>query len=444
MPLSRTAICACAVLVAASAQAQTAGALPPKPPRAISAAKPAEPLRVARVPQSAEPSFDQGTYQRISEAMLAYSAIEVRGGWPALPANLRLGPGDQRPEVVLLRRRLAISEDLPETAIGGETYDQVLADAVKRFQSRHGLPETGGVGAQTLAALNVPVKQRIRQLAASLDRLAEMNFRFGHRYVVVNIPAATAEVVTAGKVDRRYVVVVGKPDRPSPTLTTVITAVNLNPTWTVPLSIVKKDIVPKMRKDPGYVSRMHMKLLDAAGVEIDPRTIDWHADRSPNFTIRQDSGTWNALGAVRVDMPNPHSVYMHDTSHKNLFGSDYRFHSSGCTRVHDVRDFAAWLLKDQPGWSRAQIDAAIAGGHRQDIRLAHAVPVAWVYLTGWVTKEGGVHFRNDVYGHDEPPPVTIADLLQRPAKIAARSSGFVLQSADPEPAVRPVSYLDSR
>src|SRR5262249_48926545 len=155
------------------------------------------------------------------------------------------------------------------------------------------------------------------------------DFTFGQRYVVVNLPATFAEAVEGNKVVRRYNVVVGKTDRPSPTLTAFISAVNLNPTWTVPLSIAKKDVIPKMRKDPRYLARMQLHALAAAGNEIDPKTIDWNSDR-PNFTIRQDSGTWNALGQLRIDMPNPHAVYMHDTTHKNLFSNDYRFESSGC------------------------------------------------------------------------------------------------------------------
>ena len=139
----------------------------------------------------------------------------------------------------------------------------------------------------------------------------------------------------------------------------------------------------------------------AQGREIDPKSIDWNSDRAPNFTIRQDSGNWNALGAVRIDMPNPYSVYMHDTNHKEFFSADYRFQSSGCTRVEDPRALAAWLLADNPGWGRREIDAAIAKGERTDIRLAHKVPVAWVYLTGWATRDNAIHFRDDVYGHDE-------------------------------------------
>ena len=327
-----------ATVLAGPAFTQTAAT----PPRA-KAAQPAAPAK-ALVSNSSIPTFDEGTVPRIAAAMLSYSAIEVRGGWPTLPANAKLASGSRGPEVALLRERLVLTDDLPADKAAGDLYDDAVAAGVRHFQARHGLEETGSLGPKTLAALNVPVGKRLRQLAASLDRLVAMDFAFGQRYVVVNIPAAFAETVDGDKVVRRYVVVVGKPDRPSPTLTTHVTTVNLNPTWTVPLSIMKKDIITKMRKDPGYVDRMHMRVLDGAGAEIDPRQVDWNSDRAPNFTIRQDSGNWNALGAVRIDMPNPHSVYMHDTSHKELFSADYRFQSSGCTRVEHPRDLAAWLL----------------------------------------------------------------------------------------------------
>jgi murein L,D-transpeptidase YcbB/YkuD len=415
----------------------------PKPaPKAALTRAPAPPAS-ARVSQSPYPTVDEGTVQRIAGAMLSLSALEVRGGWPALPPSVgKLAPGASGPDVARLRARLAITEDLPVALADGDAYDEAVAAAVRRFQARHGLPEVGSVGAKTLAALNVPVGQRLRQLAASLDRLAAMDVHFGQRYVVVNLPAASAEAVEGEEVVRRYVVVVGKPDRPSPALTTYITAVNLNPTWTVPLSIMKKDIITRMRKDASYVERMHMRVLDTQGRELDPKSIDWSSDRAPDFTIRQDSGGWNALGAVRIDMPNPYSVYMHDTSHKELFSRDYRFQSSGCTRVEDPRAFAAWLLADNPGWGRREIDAGIAKGERLDVRLAHKVPVAWVYLTGWVTRDQTIHFRDDVYGRDEKPAL-VADA--RPQIATARASGFVLQSAVARSSTpRPVSYLDSQ
>lgn len=426
-------------VLAAPVFAQTAA---PKPRPQAAAQKPQAPKPAAtKVSTSPLPTFDEDTAQRISAAMLSYSALEVRGGWPAVPASAKLVPGAKSAEVALLRERLALTDDLPADKIAGDTYDETLVAAVRHFQARHGLEETGSIGPKTLAALNVPVTRRLRQLAASFDRLAAMDFHFGQRYVVVNLPAAFAEAVEGNKVVRRHVVQVGRADRPSPQLTTHITTVNLNPTWTVPLGILKKDVIPKMRKDPGYAARMHMRVLDGAGREVDPYAVDWNSDRAPNFTIRQDSGPWNALGSVRIDMPNSHSVYMHDTNHKEFFSADYRFQSSGCTRVEDPRMLAAWLLEDNPGWGRAQIDGAIAKGERMDVRLAHKVPVAWVYLTGWATRDGVVHFRDDVYGHDNKPAL-VAGAAPKVAS-AARASGFVLQSADPAP-VRQVSYLDSQ
>jgi L,D-transpeptidase YcbB len=413
---------------------------PPGTP--VTQAKPVK-RAVASFWTSSEPTYDEGTRDRINEALLSYSAIEVRGGWPTL-AKVTLEPGAKGPDVAKLRARLAITEDLPPELADGDAYDMMLTEAVKRFQIRHGLPETGTAGPQTIEALNVPVGKRIRQLAASLDRLNGTNFVFGQRYVVVNIPAAVAEAVEDGKVARRYVTVVGKTERPSPTLTANITAVNLNPTWTVPLSILKKDIVTKMRKDPSYVSRMRMRVLDAAGNEVDPRSVDWNSDRTPAFTVRQDSGEGNALGNLRIDMPNSYSVYMHDTNHKEFFSADYRFQSSGCTRVQGVHDLAAWILKEKEGWSRKEIDAEIATAKRTTVRLARPMPVAWIYLTGWASPDGTIHFRKDVYDLDPRPAVATTIDVGRPLRVsAARTSGFVLQSDD-KPAFRPVSYLDSR
>jgi L,D-transpeptidase YcbB len=300
-----------------------------------------------------------------------------------------------------LRRRLIVSEDLAADKTSGP-FDEAVAEAVKRFQVRHGLAATGTMTPRTLAALNVPVQKRIRQLEASLERIQNMNFQFGQRYVVVNIPATYAEAVENDTVARRYRVIVGKTEKPSPTLVAEITSVNLNPTWTVPASIAKSEISAHMRKDPGYLSRMHMEVLDAHDSPIDPASVDWSGTRTPNFTVRQQNGGWNALGAVKIDMPNPYSVYMHDTNQRNLFNDDYRFDSHGCTRVDNVRDLAAWLLQAElPKWNRAAIDAAIATGQRQDIVLPRKVPVAWIYLTAWMTRDQTVQFRTDIYAQDE-------------------------------------------
>ena len=361
----------------------------------------AESRSAAALALSHEPTFDEGTAQRIKDAALSYSDIAVRGGWPAIPADAKFALGVPGPNDELLRKRLIISGDLAADRPTG-AFDEVLAEALKRFQVRHGLAATGKITPRTVAALNVSVHHRIRQLEASLERLEAISFGFGPRYVVVNIPAAFAEAIENDKVVRRYRVIVGKTEKPSPTLTTEITGVVLNPTWTVPSSIAKTEISAHMRKDPGYLARMHMEVVDAHDTPIDPRSVDWSGARTPNFTVRQQEGSWNALGAVKIDMPNNYSVYMHDTNQRNLFNDDYRFDSHGCSRVDNVRDLAAWLLQAElPQWNRAAIDAEIASGQHHEVVLPRKVPVAWIYLTAWMTRDQTVQFRNDVYNQDE-------------------------------------------
>ena len=430
------------------------GQAPPNPAKPVDRpAAPAKPVPQTSTPElrsaaelalSSEPVFDNGTYLRIKQTLLSYSDIQVRGGWPSFAADAKLVPGASGAGVALLRKHLTITGDLSANAEAGDGYDDVLATAVKKFQLRHGLDGTGSVGALTLKALNVGVGERIRQLEASLERLRGMDFLFAERYVVVNIPAAFVEAVANGKVERRYRVIVGKIDKPSPTLTAYITAVDLNPTWTVPLSITKGEIANRMRRDPNYLSRMHMRLLGAHDEEVSPSSVDWN--RSPNFTVRQDAGSWNALGYLKIDMPNKYSVYMHDTDARKLFADDYRFDSHGCTRVDNVRDLAAWILQDSPpGWDRAAIDAGIASGATKIINLPRKIPVAWVYLTGWVTRDGTVQFRDDVYKRDEQlDPTSLAD---------AAAGGFVAPLPATAPATAPplaaqavvqASNLDSR
>jgi murein L,D-transpeptidase YcbB/YkuD len=411
----RTTFIAGVVLALATSPllAQSKPASPPPKPASTPELRSAAALAL-----SSDPVFDDGTYLRIKETLLSYSDIQVRGGWPTLPADAKLAPGASGPEVAALRQHLVIGGDLAADKEAGDSYDADVAEAVKRFQLRHGLDATGSVGASTLKALNVPVGDRIKQLEASLERLLGMDFLFAERYVVVNIPAAFVEAVANGKVERRYRVIVGQIDKPSPTLTAYITAIDLNPTWTVPLSITKNEIMAHMRRDPSYLARMHMRVLGAHDEDIDPATVDWSGGSSPNFTVRQDAGAWNALGYLKIDMPNPYSVYMHDTDTRKLFADDYRFDSHGCTRVDNVRDLAAWILQDgPPGWDRAAIDAGIASGVSKVINLPHKIPVAWVYLTGWVTRDGTVEFRDDVYKHDQA--------LDRNALADAAAGGFV-------------------
>ena len=407
------------LVVAVAASASTAFAQAPAP----APAKPAnanaaiidtkgmtpEQRSAAILAQYSEPVFDPQSAQRTEEAIKRYKAIAAKGGFPLIPADAKYAVGAEGPNVELLRRRLVITGDLFTVESSGPYNDELIA-GVKRYQLRNGLLATGLVGPRTLAALNVPVDKRIQQLEASLQRMQAIGFKFGERYVVVNIPAAYAEAIEGDKVVRRYRVIVGKSEKPSPTVTSQINNVNLNPTWTVPSSITKHEISARMRKDPGYLARMHMQVLDGRGNALDPASIDWSEGKVPDVTVRQDPGEWNALGRVRIDMPNSYAVYMHDTNQRNLFANDYRFDSHGCARVDNVRDLAAWLLKDTANWDRTQIDLGIATGQRLDIKLSKSVPVAWVYLTAWMARDGIVQFRHDIYDQDAQLNEAAADI----------------------------------
>ena len=382
-------------------------ALPPA--KAGPAAAVPEPVKLSADPR---PTLGPGTFVATMNAVERYRAIAEAGGWARVPNDVtRAKPGERGPHVAALRARLIASGDLSADAVGGDVLDEAAQAAIRRFQDRHGLPETGLVGPRTLVEMNVPVETRIRQLGASANRLLGSTFPFGERYVAVNIPAATVEAVQAGTVARRYVAVVGKTDRPSPTIAARIQNVNFNPTWTVPVSLIKKDIIPHMRKDPGYLAKMKIRILDGQGAEIDPATIDWSTEKAANYTLRQDPGGDNSLGEIRVDMPNKLAVYMHDTPSKKLFARNTRLVSSGCVRVSGIRELAQWLLEGQAGpsgpgssWGQAEIAAAIASGQRTDVKVTKQVPVIWTYLTGYASPDGAVHFREDAYGLDAAVP----------------------------------------
>jgi murein L,D-transpeptidase YcbB/YkuD len=391
---------------------------------------------LAQAPAGVSPAFSPGSHDRMARALQVHREIAQRGGWPAVPqAAFGAKPGSRGPQIEALRARLVASGDLPAALAAGDAFDAALELGLKRFQARHGLSLTGSVGALTLKALNMPIRERIEALEASLARLAGNGFVFARRYVVVNIPAATVEAIEDDRVARRYTAVVGRKDRQSPVLETRITAVNLNPTWTVPVSIVKKDILPKLRSDPNYLASSHMRLL-AGGQEIDPRSVDLSGRGAVNFTIRQDPGPWNALGAVRIDMPNRHAVFLHDTPKKELFRSDVRFHSSGCARVQNVRELAVWLLEGSE-WTRERIDSVIESEDRRDIRLARPVPVAWVYLTAWADADGTVQFRDDIYDLDNERGIASTTIVARAPAPPGTAVTRSLTSAAPAPPAAP-------
>jgi murein L,D-transpeptidase YcbB/YkuD len=344
----------------------------------------------------------------VSEAAIAgmqraighYQRIVAAGGWPAVPTGTTLRAGDSGSEIVAIRRQLALSGDLQDDSRSGR-FDSEFQDGLARFQIRNGLRVSGFVDSRTIAALNVSASERLQQLQTNLARVQSMmKINKAPRYILVNVPAYTLQAVDRGTLALESNVVVGKPTRATPKVSARVIEVNFYPTWTVPTSIAKADLIPKLRKDPSYFNEEHFSVL-AKSRSVDPMTIDWTKPEVVNYRFIQDPGTFNALGVVRINMPNKHSVYMHDTPLKQLFSQSLRAFSSGCVRVQRVFDLVAWLLAPQQ-WTLEKVRAAVDNGKSINVKLKSSVPVHFVYLTAFVADNGVAQFRPDIYGRDAP------------------------------------------
>jgi murein L,D-transpeptidase YcbB/YkuD len=367
-----------------------------------------EASRTIHMPKASEPTVSAATAQTTEQAVERYSAIVNRGGWPQIPSGSVLRLGDRHPNVVPLRTRLAASGDIDPNAVGNDVYDSYVEGAVRRFQVRHGVSIDGVVRNETLAMLNVPAPARLAQLKVNVTRLRALGADLGPRYVLANIPAARIEAIENGVAVSRHTAVVGKPDRPSPEINSKIVQINFNPYWTVPPSIVQKDLIPRMQDQPDYLVKNHIRIFDSRQKELQPSQINWYSEEATHYSFKQDPGSLNSLGSIRINFPSAYGVYMHDTPLKNLFGEDFRFHSSGCMRVQNVRQLVAWLLEGTKGWSLEDIDRVIKSGERKDAQLPKPVPLHWVYVTAWSGADGVVQFREDIYGKDGVPGVQAA------------------------------------
>jgi murein L,D-transpeptidase YcbB/YkuD len=351
---------------------------------------------------SSQPTLSPEALGRMQLAIEEYRVIAAQGGWPAveMPKKaLRLGDRDR--VVPGLRARLAASGDLTQQGGRSDIYDTYVSTAVRRFQLRHGLNPHGMLDGVTVQAMNVPVVVRLRQLEMNLGRIQDLSRNLQPRYVLVNIPAAEIEAVENGRVRSRHTAVVGKVDRPSPELTSRIHEINFNPYWTVPVSIVRRDLIPKMQKNPQYLTEQKIRIYKWGDnqTEYSWQQIDWNTDEATQYMFRQDPGELNSLGTVKINFYNQHDVYLHDTPQKSLFGEDARFHSSGCVRVQNVRELITWILQPN-GWDRAQVDQVIRSGQRLDVKVEHSPQIMFAYITAWVNADGVVHFRNDIYNRD--------------------------------------------
>ncbi len=340
------------------------------------------------------------SYRGLQEALRQYRSAAAAGGWSPLPNGPTLKPGMSDRRVPALRAQLGAMGLLENEDGDSPVYDSDLVLAVEQFQHRHGLATDGVVGPKTRAALSVTAPERVQQIIVNMDRWRWMPADLGQNHVFVNLAAFELNAVEDGEAALTMRVVVGKRRRQTPSFSDEISYLDFNPYWHVPYSIATRDILPKARRNPGYLANSGIRVL-VGGRQISPWDVNWDNVGRGNFPFRfrQDPGRRNALGRVKFMFPNRHSVYLHDTPSKGLFARSARAYSSGCVRVERPFDLAQWLLRDE-GWSRERIDGLVSRSRNRVVRLSDPVPVHLAYFTAFVDGDGVVQFREDLYGHD--------------------------------------------
>jgi len=337
----------------------------------------------------------------LEAAIEIYRDIAEKGGWPVIPVGATLRPGEQNDRIPLIRRRLMVTGELSLSENLSDVFDEDLAQAVRKFQKRHGLTDDGVVGSATLRELNVPINERIAQLTANLKVCQKHRGFSDKRYILINIPDFSLRLYDHGAVRMLMPVIVGKPERPTPTCKGKITSVIINPSWKVPHIIATEDILPKVKKDPSYLEKSHISVLKGweSEEDIDPGTIDWKSLTPQKFPYRfaQHPGPDNALGRLKLLFSNPYDIYLHDTPTKYLFARNPRAFSSGCIRLAKARELVAYLLKDTPMGSIEAINAEIKKGTTRRLPLPSPLPIHIIYITAWVDQDGAVQFRPNIY-----------------------------------------------
>ncbi len=350
------------------------------------------------------PMLSPGSAEALNGAIAIYEEIVAGGGWLELPRKT-LKKGARGDAVIALRQRLVSENYLPFDTLGAENaglYDDELAESVRAFQINHGVLPSGIVAEKTLGQLNVPAPTRLHMLRENVARVEAYAMGLSDRSILVNIPATQLETVEFGRVYSRHNIVVGKLERPSPALASKVSDINFNPYWKIPASIVARDIVPHYLGDASYLTANRIRVFDGVdGPEVDPTLIDWPMTPPDRFFFRQEPGEHNSLGVVKINFPNEHMVYMHDTPHRELFGRNVRFESSGCVRIDQVQLVVQWILdRSGAGVDEAQYQMILAGAEPYDLKIDNGPDVRLMYLTAWATEDGRVNFRRDIYGLD--------------------------------------------
>ena len=361
-------------------------------------------------------------YRDLRGALAQLRELERRGGWPRVSDGPKLERGSTGLRVRQLQERLHASGELPAAA-GGAVFDEELQAALRRFQTRHGLEADGVAGRATLAALNVSVTERVEQVRANLERLRWVGRELAGDYLLVDIAGFGAQLWLNDALAWQARVVVGRPFRTTPEFRAPMKYLVLNPEWNVPPTILREDVLPNVIRDPAYLSRHRMRVLDRGGRIVEPATIDWQhyrgQPRSFPYQVVQAPGQDNPLGGIKFMFPNEHSVYLHDTPARGLFDRTVRAFSSGCIRIDKPLELAVLLLDDEQRWSAQQLADAIASGATQTVPVRRMVPVMLLYFTAVAGPDGELQFRTDLYDRDRP----IIRALAAPFRFAPVDAG---------------------
>ncbi len=354
--------------------------------------------------QQQMPMLQSNSAQLLQDAQARYSAIAAQGGWPQVPRKY-FKKGDTGQEVAILNRRLYLEGYLRVEGTQGQyasIFTTATQDSVVRFQRNHGLFVTGRIDDATLAELNVPVEKRLQAIAANIPRLATYEQGLGDRYLVVNIPSQQLEAVQNGRVSERHNVIVGRPARPTPIVMTKVDTVKFNPYWNAPLSIVRKDILPKLQSSTKYLTDINMKILEGGpnGPEVDPKTLNFKTIIAQNYLFRQEPGPENAMATAKIEFHSPFGIYLHDTSEKDLFNYNNRFFSSGCIRIEKMPQLVNWVLNGQDGFDPTKIADMAKTLERLDVPMPTGPQLRVAYLTAYPAAQGTIAFRNDIYQMD--------------------------------------------
>ncbi|NJY61634.1 L,D-transpeptidase family protein [Salinimicrobium sp. CDJ15-81-2] len=340
-------------------------------------------------------------YRDLKTSLAEFEELkEEKGDTKKIPEGELINPGDKDARIPAIAKRLNTLQVQVDTSAVDSTYSEALVEAIKEFQQSKSIQTDGIIGNSTISELNKSPQDRYKQILANLERWRWYPRDLGEHYIMVNIPHFKLAVVKDGDTVRQHNVIAGAKERQTPIFSDTVDHLVINPTWTVPPTIKSKDILPKMAADPSYLQRNNMRLSGPNGEAVNPSSVNWNSESAKNYTFTQGPGPSNALGRVKIMYPNKYLIYLHDTPAKSVFNQTDRAESSGCVRVENALDLAAYVVENQSEWTKEKIEKIVASGETTTVKVDRPIQVHHFYWTAW--RAGGeTVFVNDVYDLDE-------------------------------------------